>query len=207
MEYKGRQDDFGFLLKSLRPRYLLADKREVIFRDETDQERVGIVLEGMVYLCVENEQCERQILQFFRPGDYFSAAMRIPVDRGLCYFVTKTASRIACFSRKEIFGLARYDGEWGARLSELCGRRLEHELMLRNFILQNRSIRSKLLAFFRREREIQNTNPIKMPIPFSDLADYLAVDRAAMMKELKRLKEEKVIQGKNRQITFFLEKP
>ena len=48
-----------------------------------------------------------------------------------------------------------------------------------------------------------NSNAFTLPMPFSDLADYLAVDRSAMMRELKKLNDEKIIKTTIRKITLL----
>ena len=41
-----------------------------------------------------------------------------------------------------------------------------------------------------------------LPFSLSTLADYIATDRSAMMRELKRLREEGVVQSEGRQFTL-----
>ena len=43
-----------------------------------------------------------------------------------------------------------------------------------------------------------------LPFSLSTLADYIATDRSAMMRELKRLRTEGVIQSSGRQITLCM---
>jgi DNA-binding Lrp family transcriptional regulator len=56
------------------------------------------------------------------------------------------------------------------------------------------------MMFFKNEVEIQESKTITVPIPFTDLADYLSIERTAMMKEIKKLKDEEIIIGKNRKL-------
>ena len=46
-------------------------------------------------------------------------------------------------------------------------------------------------------------NNIFLSFSFKDLADYLAINRSAMFRELKHLKEEKLIEVKNRRVTLL----
>ena len=66
-------------------------------------------------------------------------------------------------------------------------------------VLTKRSIRNKLLEYFRVN---QSNKTIYLPFSFTDLADYLAVDRCAMARELKYLKEEGFIEVKGKRITI-----
>ena len=42
-----------------------------------------------------------------------------------------------------------------------------------------------------------------LPFTFRDLADYLAVNRSAMFRELKHMKDEKFIEVNDRKITLL----
>ena len=70
-------------------------------------------------------------------------------------------------------------------------------------ILEKKQIREKLLEFFEIEHKKNRLNSIYLPFSFKDLADYLAINRSAMFRELKHLKDEKFIEVKNRKITLL----
>ena len=70
-------------------------------------------------------------------------------------------------------------------------------------ILEKKQIREKLLEYFEIEHKKSRLNSIYLPFPFKDLADYLAINRSAMFRELKHLKDEKFIEVKNRKITLL----
>ena len=57
-------------------------------------------------------------------------------------------------------------------------------------ILTKKTIRNKLLEYFKIISKKHNSKYIYLPFNFTDLADYLAIDRSAMSRELKYLKEE-----------------
>ena len=74
-------------------------------------------------------------------------------------------------------------------------------------VLSCRTTREKLLCFFRicagQERSLSFT----LPFSLSALADYICADRSAMMRELKKLKEEGVVEASGRQVRFLADKP
>jgi len=69
-------------------------------------------------------------------------------------------------------------------------------------ILSNKTIRNKLLAYFKIISKKNKSKIIYLPYSYTDLADYLGVDRSAMYRELKHLKEEGLIETKNKKITL-----
>lgn len=70
-------------------------------------------------------------------------------------------------------------------------------------ILEKKQIREKLLEYFEIEYKKSYSKHIYMPFHFKDLADYIAVNRSAMFRELKALKEEKFIEINDRKITLL----
>jgi CRP-like cAMP-binding protein len=57
-------------------------------------------------------------------------------------------------------------------------------------LLTKRSIREKLQSYFANLTKGGMSRTFFIPISYTDLADYLSVDRSAMMRELKSLQEE-----------------
>lgn len=72
-------------------------------------------------------------------------------------------------------------------------------------ILTQKSIRNKLLEYFKITSLKNNSRHIYIPTTYTELAEYLAVDRSAMSRELKNLKNEGFIDIKNKKITLLYE--
>lgn len=70
-------------------------------------------------------------------------------------------------------------------------------------VLEKKQIREKLLEYFNIKHKKSFSNYFYLPFSFKDLADYLAVNRSAMFRELKHLKEEGFIEIHNRKITLL----
>ena len=70
-------------------------------------------------------------------------------------------------------------------------------------VLSRRSIREKLLCYFRQLAEKEDGQNFQLPFSLSTLADYIATDRSAMMRELKKLKEEEIIVSDGRKFTLL----
>lgn len=71
-------------------------------------------------------------------------------------------------------------------------------------ILTKRSTRDKILEYFKILSK--GLDRFEIPFSFTELANYLCVDRAAMTRELKHLKDEGFIKINNRQIILIYNK-
>lgn len=70
-------------------------------------------------------------------------------------------------------------------------------------ILTKKTIRDKLLEYFKIVSEKNGSKIIYLTLTQAELAAYLAVDRSAMSRELKYLKEEGFIKLENKKITLL----
>ncbi|MDD3395531.1 MAG: Crp/Fnr family transcriptional regulator, partial [Anaerotignum sp.] len=67
-------------------------------------------------------------------------------------------------------------------------------------ILSHRTIRDKLLCYFRMQTAKAGANAFQMPFSFLALANYLCIDRSAMMRELKKMKDDDIVQVNDKKI-------
>ncbi len=67
-------------------------------------------------------------------------------------------------------------------------------------ILTNKTIRNRLLEYFS-VNITKGSKYVYLPFTFSELANYLGVDRSAMARELKYMKDEGFIEVKGKRIT------
>lgn len=70
-------------------------------------------------------------------------------------------------------------------------------------ILTKKSIRDKLLEYFKIVSAKNRSKIIYLTLNYSELADYLAVDRCAMSRELKNLMEEGFIKKEGKKIALL----
>ncbi len=70
-------------------------------------------------------------------------------------------------------------------------------------ILSNKSIKDKLLSYFSLLAKNNNSNTFTVPMSYTNLAQYLCVDRSAMMREIKKLNDDGFIKSTKRQVTII----
>lgn len=189
-------EEMRFLRRHFSPRIIELGKNEITYRQSLEEGSVLLLLDGLLYLCAENEQFSRSILRFFRPGELLDTASLLPTEYGVSYLLAKSSGRAAVFGKAELLRFFLTSAQWQPKLELLTGG------YAYPFLLHQRSIRARLLHFFHEEIAVQHGKTIRLPIPFTDLADYLAVERTAMMKELKKMKDEGLISGKQRLLTI-----
>ena len=74
-------------------------------------------------------------------------------------------------------------------------------------VLSYRSTREKLLCYFRIRAGEEKSLSFSLPFTLSALAEYLCVDRSAMMRELKKLREAGFLEVSGKQVRFLSDQP
>lgn len=69
-------------------------------------------------------------------------------------------------------------------------------------IFTQKTLRENIMDYLMQQRLIQNSSAIQLPISKKQLADYFGVQRPSLFRELKKLKDEGIIDIDNRTITI-----
>lgn len=69
-------------------------------------------------------------------------------------------------------------------------------------LLTKRTTRDKILEYFKMQSQNKGSKSFTLPMTFTELANYLSVDRSAMTREIKNLKDEGFIKTNGRKITI-----
>ena len=128
------------------------------------------------------------------------------IDYDNCEIISKTQTRVLVIDYNKLINPKNlnhvYYNTFLLNLFDITNTKFK-ETNNRIRILEKKQIRDKLLEYFDIE---YNGNPSKvlyLPFSLKELADYIAVNRSAMFRELKHLKDDKLIEIKNRKITLL----
>lgn len=171
---------------------------EVITICSPENDTIGIISSGTVYLVSTNAEEQRRILDYYSSGEIFGIHF-IPANEDKDYYiVAKTACKISFVKYKKFISCCENHCERHTKVIDNLIMTSVKNHLAHIDILSQRTLRSKLLSFFEYIKFSGNSNSFTLPLPLSDLADYLAVDRSAMMREIKKLNDEKLIISKRR---------
>ena len=70
-------------------------------------------------------------------------------------------------------------------------------------VLSQRTIREKLMCYFYQLSSQAKSAAFSLPFSMVDLADYLSIDRSAMTRELKRMKDEGLVEMDRRRVRLL----
>jgi CRP-like cAMP-binding protein len=179
------------------------DRGEIITICSPNDDTIGIITEGLAYLTTSNYEEQRRILDFYEEGNVFGSRFLPASENKLFYVTAKTACKVDFVKYTKLITCCSNNCQkHTAAINGLIVSTAEKSLMHID-ILAQRTLKGKLLTFFDYLASNSSTNSFTIPLPFSDLADYLAVDRSAMMREIKKLNQEGIIKSDKKKITIL----
>lgn len=191
------------ILQYLEANSLFYKKNTTILNSVKYENIIGIVVEGHLQIIKTDYNGNNSIIEELFENDIFGFNFS-SISNNEQSIITKEDSKIIIMYFDEIinndFNYPYYN-QFLKNLLLIMSKKININND-RIEILTNKTIRNKLLAYFKITSKNNNSKIIYLPFSFSDLADYLAIDRSAMHRELKNLKEEGIIEIKNKRITL-----
>ena len=181
-------------------------KNEVVISYIQKRQQVCILLEGSADLVRYDRNGDRIIIDHFSKNDIFGEVFYNVTTNNELFVEAKQKSTVLFFSYDIVHSKCKSSCKFHDTLSEYFNELVLNkitDLNMRIELLSKRSIREKLLSYFKLLSIQKFTNSFTIPFSLTDLADYLCVDRSAMMREMKLLKEEEIISKTGNRITLL----
>ena len=165
---------------------------------------VGVLTGGSAQLVRIDEAGGRTVLEHLEAGGIFGEVLCFTGGSGDSVSVVSGGCSVLYVDYAHIVGrcerACRHHSQLVHNMFTLTAGQIRR-LGRRVEVLSRRSIRDKLLCYFALQAGAAGGS-FTLPFTFSTLADYISSDRSAMMRELRRLREEGLVSVKGRQITL-----
>lgn len=168
--------------------------------------QICVVLSGEIDLIRYDFNGNKTIIGHFVKEDVFGEVFYPANTNNELFAVARKNSEVLFFTYDTLITKCKRNCEFHKNLiNGLCELFLNNiiELNLRIELLTKRSIRSKILSYFDLLSKESLRKSFTLPYSYTDLADFLSVDRCAMMRELKLLIDEGFIKKSGNKITML----
>lgn len=179
------------------------ERGEIITICSSENDIIGIIKSGIAYLSTINSEEQRRIIDYYMRGNAFGKHFLPDTEEKLFYVYAKTKCTVDFIKYKKLITCCEKNCSKHVMLINQIMMTTARKSLAHVDILCQRTLRSKLMSFFEYLESEEKSRSFTLPLPFSDLADYLGVDRSAMMREIKKLNEEKIISTDKRRITLL----
>ena len=168
------------MLKCFEAKTIVYKKDTTVISNLANTNIIGIIIDGTANLVKSDYDGNRVILEKLDKGSIFGEVFTSYSDE-LSVITTSTCT-VTTFDYDHII------------------KRCKKSCPYHNDVINKKTIREKLLEYFRAEEKENLSKVFYLKLNYTELADYLGVDRSALMRELKNLKNEGFIETKQKRI-------
>lgn len=170
---------------------------QMIFNAGDKISQMGIVLSGRVYMESNDVTGNKSIIRELVVGDILGDLYALSRDGRLIFdAVAHEESEMLFVNVEKVMtpcakACKRHLTTMKNLLTELAGKACNLDRKLCHMSM--RTTREKLMSYLSEEARRQHSACVKIPFNRQELADYLCVERSAMSKELRRMKDDGLI--------------
>ena len=198
------EGDKALILQAIEATSHLYEKNKIILSNVKRDKIICIILSGHIQIVRNDINGNRTIIEDLKDGDLFgSISSHIASPEYEIY--TRAATNLVIIDFNNIIACNSNDAYFVQFIKNLLN--IMHDKIDNNNnrieVITSKTIRDKLLSYFSLMAQNSDERLVHLPFSYSELADYLAINRSAMTRELKALKEEGFIEIKNRLIKLL----
>ena len=190
------EEEISLFLKNVGARKISFKKDELVFSNLNFNDLTGIIIYGSVNVIKYDNKGNRIIINHLESNSIFGKPF-IYYDKDIS-IVSSCESLILFIDYdlliKNNIIINNIINIMSEEISKM-DKRIE--------LLSKKTIREKLLDYFSIITNNKKKVSFNLPITYIELADYLSIDRSAMMRELKKMKNEKIIEITDKKITIL----
>ncbi|MEI0580760.1 Crp/Fnr family transcriptional regulator [Brachyspira pilosicoli] len=183
---------FGYQNKSYKKGNIIIDIGDCI-------DNIYLILDGMVEVSKEYDDARKNIVNILNAGDIFAESFALSTNKiSTIQALSFTDTKILKINTNNIFNNAIFLQNLIRVLSDK-----NIFLSIKNDILSQKSLRSKIMLYLKYMSNIQKSNNIIIPYNRDKLSEFISSDRSALSRELNRLSKEKIIKLEGNKITIL----
>ena len=183
-------DEISDALKSLGARRITFRKEHIIISNLVDDDLIGVIINGKASIVNYGYSGNRDIIDNLEYDDVFGKPF-FNINSDVVVIASTDCEVLFIDYHLLISHGSKYD-KINYNINKLLTGKI-YSLYEKIEILSKRTIREKLLTYFNNLSKKYHKKSFNLPITYIELADYLSVDRSAMTREIKKLKDEKII--------------
>lgn len=168
-------------------------------------EYIAIINKGSISLIFNDYDGNKIVLEEFKKGDVFGDLIS-PTKSQEISCITKENVEITYIELNKITNDEIIRTDFYIIFIKNLIKLLSEQVTNKNErieLLTKKTTRDKILAYFQKISQDKGSKNFTIPISYTELANYLSVDRSAMTREIKYLKTEGFIETNGRKISLL----
>ncbi len=180
-------------------------KGEIISTYIDKRHQYVMLIEGEADLIRYDVNGNKTIIEKYIDKDLFGDVFYTIYTNNELFVEAKKKSEVLIFNYEDLVSNFNKDSKYKKVIDALFSVYTDKILVMNNRIevLTKRTIREKLLSYFQIMTSRKLKKSFYLPFTYTDLADYLSIDRSAMMREIKNLIDDGIIKKEAERITLL----
>ena len=199
-----KEKDLNELLKCLHAIHLNIKKGGTIISNLSNTDTICIIIDGSANVIRIDYNGNKSLIETLHKDDVFESKM-FNLNNSELSIVANEDTKVIIIEYDKFINRCKnncpYHNQFIDNTLSIILNKLNDNYE-RIQILTKKTIREKLREYFKIVSNKRGSKRFRLPMNYSDLANYISVDRSAMMRELKYLKEDNLIEVENRIITI-----
>ena len=175
---------------------------ETIMEYSSSIKKIGLIQEGRAVLYCCDEDGNEYVIDELNKDSVFGEPFLLPSDSQHYYVCATTVTKVLFIDYEHVIkrceNACKFHSQMVSNLLQMIAMRASQQAN-RIYVLSRNSTRKKIMAYLNEVGGGKKKQVFTLPVSYTTLAEYLSVDRSAMMREFKNLSEEGVLfrEGKN----------
>ena len=193
------------ILNNFKSQKKLYEKGNIIIDMGDKVEAIYLILNGKIEISKEYDDTRKNIVNILESGEIFAEAMALSTNKiSQITAISLSKSEILKINIKYIFdnNLEKNKNIFIENSLKIISDKNKF-LSMKNDILSQKSLRSKIILYLEYMSNMQKSEKINIPYSRDKLAEFISADRSALSRELNRLAKEKMIELNGNKINII----
>ena len=182
------------------------ENNETIMEYAHSMKKIGLLLEGQAVLYCCDEEGNQYMMDNLETDSVFGEPFLLPEESQHYYVCARGKTMVLFIDYEHVIkrceNACRFHSQLVSNLLQMIAARASQQAS-RIYVLSRNSTRKKIMAYLNSVAGENRGESFILPMSYTTLAEYLSVDRSAMMRELKNLAEEGIIEREGKKLRIL----
>ncbi len=184
-------------------REMCFQNNETILEYASSMNQIGVILYGRAVLYYCDEEGNQYLIDELKKDAVFGEPFLLPADSQNYYVRAEEETKVMFIQYEHVIKRCEnacwHHSQMVSNLLQMIALQSRQQVQ-RIFVLSRSTTRKKLLAYLESLSEEQHSRKIRIPMSYTELSQYLSVDRSAMTREIKSLESEGMLERDGRTV-------
>ena len=179
---------------------------ETIMEYANSMKKIGLILDGNAVLYCCDEDGNQYMMDELKKDSVFGEPFLLPDETQHYYVCAKAETRVLFIDYEHVIkrceNACKFHSQLVSNLLQMIAMRASQQAN-RIYVLSRNSTRKKIMAYLNSQEGEEHNKSFTLRMSYTTLAEYLSVDRSAMMRELKNLADEGIIERDGKKLRIL----